>query len=339
MLKPPVELLEDGQWRIKGVYEHQVLKAGLRQLSERWCQDQADLLSFPKGSDGRPLMFREKFFRDLLEGSVRLQSLPARDISSAQPDIKHLALPQLLHLRVLHLDYSPSGVGADTVHSVGGTQEAFMATLDSELFRLLGRRAMGLNGEGKTWGSRGRVGVAENADISDVHRLGREAVFLVSAAAAIPAVPWWAWWVTDERRRFFDASKFTSVEHFPRGKDGVLEVTDYSKPDRHEPTGRLRWFDWKVCLVPEECQLSAAPLRPGAESGGQEDGSLGVAGGRGDGGSAEQDGTKSAPMGSGTAAMVSPEVLSGALKGLRSTKTGVPGRLPQAQKVAAGEGK
>ena len=50
-------------------------------------------------------------------------------------------LPQLLRLRVLHLDFTPSGCGADTVTAVGGTHQAFLSTLDTLLFQHLGRQA------------------------------------------------------------------------------------------------------------------------------------------------------------------------------------------------------
>merc|ERR1711972_705738 len=125
--------LGGGEWRIKGVYEHQVLKAGLRRLDQNWPVD--GLLELPSG------IFRQKILRDLLSGMIRLQSVPNNDVSAAQRDIQKLSLRQLLRLRVLHIDFTPSGAGADTIHSVGGTHEAFLSTLDGLLFQQLGQKA------------------------------------------------------------------------------------------------------------------------------------------------------------------------------------------------------
>lgn len=309
MVAPPAEATDAGGWRIRGVYEYQVLKAGLRHLDNTWPVDQ--LLVFPRGKDGNSLLFRERLLSQLLEGSLRLQSITNNDVAAAQRDVDRLSLRQLLRLRVLHLDFTPSGCGADTVTAVGGTHEAFLSKLDGLLFRQLGQRALGALAKEPEGGA-----LLER----DAHRLGRQAVLTAAAALAVPSPPWWCWWVTSDRRAFFHAERFESEGTFPA--EGVLEVTDLSKADRHEPTGKLRWFDWKADVVTSEANLSPRP--PGDASPSNE-----AAGEMGEEHAAE-DGSqsptrrRSTATGAAAAAMVSPEVLHGMRSSLR--KTGGPGR-------------
>lgn len=247
--KPPVKNLGADTWRISGIYEHQVLKAGLRQLDDTWSVD--GLLQLPRAKDGGSILMRESLFRDMLEGTIQLQSVPANDVAAAQRDVPRLTLRQLLRLRVLHLDFTPSGSGADSgVTGVGGTHEAFLTILDSSLFHRLGESATSALGD--------------DGLLDSHHRLGRQVVFLIAAAAAVPAPTWWCWWLTEKRRVFFNADQFVCACHFPEGDDGVLEVTDMSKADRNDPTGGLRWFDWRVNVVRAEVDLSATPLSSSA---------------------------------------------------------------------------
>lgn len=305
MMAPPIEQLGDNEWRIRGVYDHQVLKAGLRRLDLQWPEDGLD--SFPQGKNG---ILREKLMKDLILGEIRLQSIPTGDVTSAQRDLHRLSLRQLLRLRVLHLDYAPSGTGADTVFAVGATHEAFMGTLDSQLFRQLGRRAMSAVTDG-------------DQQEADAHRLGREAVLFVAAAGALEQPPWWVWWVTQERRVFFHAFDFKIDKDFPEAAAcGVLEVTDFSRPDKHEPTGRLRWLDWRVARITDKATLSAAPLLGGGNSAsaGNDGASVdATAMSAGDSGVGKSESLKNASVGAATASMVSPEVLFGARKSLKKT--------------------
>jgi len=313
LTKPPAEQLPTGEWWIHGVYEHQCLKAGLRVMEERWPEDGMD--EFPRKKDGSNVLFRETLFRDLLSGNVRVQSILGNDIAAAQRDLSHLNLRQLLRLRVHHLEYVPSGCGADTVHAVGATQEAFMNALDSLLFKMLGRKAL----EG-----------LPNTSGLDEHKAGREAVQLAAAAAAVPEPVWWCWWVTDSRRVYLDAHTLSSRSNFPEGPDAsVLEITDNSKRDHHDPSGRLRWMDWKMQIMTVESELSPAPrrLEGGADKGTpqKEDrkeskvgspGSPAVAGEAADGGQASES-----AAGGATASMVSPNMLKDIRKSLRKTGT------------------
>jgi len=173
--------------------------------------------------------------------------VPANDLAAAQRDVTRLTLRQLLRLRVLHLDFTPSGAGADSgVTGIGGTHEAFLATLDSSLFQRLGEKA---------------TNALKGDSLTDAHhRLGRQAVFLVAAAAALPDPVWWVWWITEKRRVYFNADQFSCNCDFPENDSGVLEVTDMSKPDRNATSG-VRWFDWRVHAVREEAALSPEPLQ------------------------------------------------------------------------------
>mmetsp|Transcript_103339 Transcript_103339/g.308718 ORF Transcript_103339/g.308718 Transcript_103339/m.308718 type:complete len:381 (-) Transcript_103339:84-1226(-) len=238
MVTPPAASVGEGGWRIRGVYEYQVLKAGLRHLDGTWPT--GELLAFPRGKDGNSALFRERLLGQLLSAELRLQSITNNDVAAAQRDLDRLSLRQLLRLRVLHLDFTPSGCGADTVTAVGGTHEAFLAKLDGLLFRQLGQRALGSLAKEPEGGL-----LLEQ----EAHGLGRQAVLMASAALAVPSPPWWCWWVTNDRRIFFHPERFESEGAFPAG--GVLEVTEYSKSDRHEPTGKLRWRSGARLLTPQ----------------------------------------------------------------------------------------
>lgn len=246
MRAPPVEGRGEGEWRIAGVYKHQVLKAGLRKLDETWSEER--LFEFVSEGQatldaGKGLM-RQKLVKDMLAGTIRLQSIPPNDVTATQCDLRRLSLRQLLRLRVQLLDYTPSGCGSDTISTVGTKHEAFLRTLDELTLKLLGQKAVGE--------------LALNSD--DMFCLGLEAVLFAAAAAGIPEATsqWWSWCLDGNRRVFFDPSAFACRSEFPEG--GVLQVTDLSKRDKHEPSGRLVWFDWRVHLIGEEGQLAAKPL-------------------------------------------------------------------------------
>jgi len=299
----------------------QVLKAGLRLIDERW-----GLLGKGLGdlADG---MLRSSLFRDLLSGKIRLQSVTGNDVSAAQHDIKKLTLVQLLRLRTLHLDFTPSGCGADTITGVGGTHEAFLTTLDGLLFQQLGHKAVNPGSEN------GQAAAARFKSTSDAHQCGREAVMFVAAAEAAPSPIWWSWWlpegvdvataesggaprVQNRQRVFFNAQLFASSGKFSDG--GVFEVSDFSKPDRHDPSGRLRWMDWKLNVVTEEGDLSqepradivvleaTSPVSPSREAAAN---------------AKNKDDTEPAAAGGNTAGLVNAETLRNLRGGLRKTGT------------------
>lgn len=250
---PPVERLGETKWHIKGMYEHQVLKLGLRLVDKEW--DDTSILELPRDKDGKMSLFRPGLFTRLLDGSQKLKSVPGNDLSAAQPDLRKLSLRQLLRIRVSHLDFVPSGCGADSINSVGATHQAFLSTLDGLLFQRLGLQALG--DAAPDWIDK-ELG-PDNKVHS--HRLGREAILLVAAASAVMVPPRWVWWLRDDCRVFFHVGHFSSEADFPPDSEGgVLEVVDCSKRDQHEPTGQLRWLDWRVELVTSETRLS--PERP-----------------------------------------------------------------------------
>eukprot|EP00929_Paragymnodinium_shiwhaense_P024091 TRINITY_DN14933_c0_g1_i1.p1 TRINITY_DN14933_c0_g1~~TRINITY_DN14933_c0_g1_i1.p1 ORF type:complete len:613 (-),score=137.25 TRINITY_DN14933_c0_g1_i1:444-2204(-) len=243
---PPVEKISQGVSRIRGIYEHQVLKAGLRVLDERWGAPMPAVLPPSASSSKRPM--KEKLLRDLLDGTIKLQSVPGNDVSAAQKDVALLQLPQLLRLRVLHLDFTPSGCGTDSVNTVGDRHEGFLSAVDRALFRELGRRSV----------AELQTGWAETSE-ANFHALGRDTVFFTAAATAIPQPLWWVWWLSEERSVFINSSTLVATTSFPEGSP-VLEVTDSSKADKQDPTGRLRWMDWRVEVIEEQSRLS--PTKP-----------------------------------------------------------------------------
>jgi len=221
-----------------GIYEHQGMKIGLRRLDQIWAG--ADLDVYPTGKGA---LLKERLFRNLFSGEMEIQSIPANDISGAQPDIQRLSLVQLLRLRVILIDFVPSG--GNGLNS--GAAEAFIRTLDSTLFEKLGQRLA-------------NVGFA-SAEPGNFASLGRESMMMMGAAGAVTSPSWWVWWVpgSDKQRVFFDAQQYTIAKAFPA--DGVLEVTIFSKPDTNDSTGMLRWMDWQVRHITKEDDLNPQPPR------------------------------------------------------------------------------
>jgi hypothetical protein len=249
---PPAVPIDASNWHVRGMYEHQVLKAGLQQLDSLWRGE--GLLEFVsnKGGNGSRGVLRKTLLTNLLSGHIHLRSVPANDISAAQGDVHFLTTVQLLRIRVLHIDYVPSGTGADTVNVVGSSHGAFLSLVDRLLFEQLGRKAV--------------AGSSQKAlQTADAHRLGRDAVILVAVAASIPLSPWWSWWITPQCRMFFHTRNFMSAKELPidcRSVGGVLEVRiDRSRSDPNEPTGRLRWLDWSIGLANSKEELRSEPPR------------------------------------------------------------------------------
>eukprot|EP00928_Gymnodinium_smaydae_P045918 TRINITY_DN30566_c0_g1_i1.p1 TRINITY_DN30566_c0_g1~~TRINITY_DN30566_c0_g1_i1.p1 ORF type:complete len:609 (+),score=64.09 TRINITY_DN30566_c0_g1_i1:93-1829(+) len=305
MLAPPLTRTNGDELRIHGVYEHMVLKAGLRILDER---NPRILNEFPRG------LFREKLLRDLVAGNLQLQSVPQNDIAAAQRDICRLSLPQMLRLRVLHLDFTPSGCGANSVNTVGATHEAFLSALDNLLFNELGKKALEATSQ-ELLGSNG----------IEAHRVGRDAVLLVAAATAATTPSHWCWWLTREHRFYFDATRFVFAREFPTNGTGVFEICDNSKRDHHDPTGQLKWMDWRLNVVLREELLSLEPLGTNRAVNASEAGKSVSAAAAGETGpsSSECSKTGTSPVkpsaSAATAAMVSPDVLKGLRHSLRKT--------------------
>jgi len=282
---PKADSVGAGEWWVHGLYEHQVLKIGLRILDRDWGIEK--LFDFPRA--GVSGLLRQKQICDLLSGTLALQAMPSNDVAAAQLDMRALSLRQLLRLRVRHINFVPSGCGSNTVTGVGDAHEALLGLLDRLLFQRLGRSAVG------SLPSSGPL------NDSDAHRLGREAVLFTAVAAAITSPPWWSWWLAEDHLVFLHPVNFTCSPTFPA--DGVLDVADHSKLDKNDPRGVLRYLDWQVKHVAAQKSLSA--VRPHDAVGSQQ---LDLDGG---------DESKAA--GAATASMVSPELLQNSLSSLRRT--------------------
>jgi hypothetical protein len=215
----PVQATKSG-WCIGGVYENQGLKMGLRQLNTR-----PEVLHEPPTTQRKSFFVKEKLVMDLAGGKIDLQSVHPNELNAAQGDVQKLSVDQLL------------GIAVKYNTQAKGSQGEFMMAVENALYLKLGHCATGT----------AKLSCAFE-DVDDVRRLGREAVLLVAAAAAIPSSPTWSWWIMGERT-FFDANNFSCVEAFP--KTGVLEFSDYSKVERF--AGRK--IDWQVRLVEDEGAL------------------------------------------------------------------------------------
>lgn len=231
----PVEQV-DGVIRIKGVYKHQVLKVGLRAMDESWPE--GDLYTFPPKK-----LFREAVVRGLMDGSLKVQSVPRNDVATMQRDLRELSLRQLLKLRVRNLDYKPSGAGTDTTSTLGQAQEVFVRGMDAKLLRLLGQTVV--------------PGQFDDED-DVVYRLGLESVLFYAALSSFKEynleapTPWWCWVLGADStsKVYLDPREYTTREDFP--PEGVLMVNDLSRPDKNEPTGNLIWHEWAIEHVKEE---------------------------------------------------------------------------------------
>lgn len=206
-------------WCVRGVFEHQGLKMGLRQLNTK-----PEMLQALHCDQRKRFLLKEKLMLDLVTGSVELQTVHFSDLCAAQRDVLGLSVAQLVQIRVRY----------DETYT--GPQKDFLMAVENALYWKLGLCA--------TSG----VAFDRTDDVDDIRHMGRQAVLLVAAAAAIPASPVWAWWIADARV-YFDTTQFACIKDFPTC--GVLEYSDYSKVERL--AGRM--IDWQVHFVPDECNL------------------------------------------------------------------------------------
>jgi len=245
VLVPPLKTLPNGTWQISDFYVHMGAKIGLRCLDRDWNTD--ELFVFPQ--DGKTIS-KQSTFERMLRGELFLKSMIGNEISACQSDLVRLSLRQLLRLCVLHIDFTPSGCGSNTVHGAQGHHESFMNTLNGLVFKRLGTKAMvGLQG-------------LELADLeSNSWQLGHYAVLFKSASEALSEHAWWSWRLPfGDHRVFFNPSEFNSLHSFPEDS-GVYVMTDLSKRDKHEPTGHLMWMDWRIEAVTTQDGLNAAVAR------------------------------------------------------------------------------
>lgn len=223
----PMVKTEKG-WCLRGVQESQGLKMGLRQLSTRAHILQEDEAFGSTPSTKKTHFIKKKLMDDLCGDEVTLSQVHPNDLAAAQGDVKRLTTAQLLNLSV---KYDSKASGA---------QGEFMGVVEKVLYDKLGHQILKAVKKTKAGFNLG--------DPAAVRLLGREAVLLVAAGAAIPVTPVWNWW-TPEGRLFFNVDTFSCIEDFP--KSGVLEFSDYSKNDTFSGSS----LDWQVRHVTDQSKL------------------------------------------------------------------------------------
>lgn len=246
----------DTRWEIKGMYEHQAVKLGLRNLDRMFSGDMSDddssddsddesgrvskEKSLPlrsrksTGGSGAPgkkqWLMNDKLIKDLVAGSREFVAVSVREIAAAQPDLRKMNLQDLLRLRVNNLEV----VSRSEVH------DYFLATVDDMLFMQIGRLVVDESCVSDKID-------AEGEDKSKIPPIGKDSCILLAAAGTLAATRYWSWWITEDTRVFFDSKTFTCRENFPEDH-GVYEFNDYSKMDSTDRSGTRRWLEWQVKL-------------------------------------------------------------------------------------------
>uniref|UniRef100_A0A7S4VQB5 Uncharacterized protein n=1 Tax=Alexandrium monilatum TaxID=311494 RepID=A0A7S4VQB5_9DINO len=120
--------------KISDLSEQRVLKTGLRRLHARLVLPKAsEILELPRREDGSCRLMRQSFFQRLLSKEIELQGSMPNDIASAQSDLRHLSLEQLLGVRARTLDFATESRTHDAHNS-------FLAILDRHLFERIASR-------------------------------------------------------------------------------------------------------------------------------------------------------------------------------------------------------
>ena len=130
----------------------------------------------------------------------------------------------MLRLRVLHLDYTPSGAGADSVSTVGSAHEAFLAMLDGRLMRLLGRTAAG------------RVAPELVARPEEAHRLSSGGVPLVGSRQHVVVCELCFQLYSAEKKLRDTVDELAAVSGVDHSEQLVSVLRDggESSPERHQ---------------------------------------------------------------------------------------------------------
>lgn len=245
----------DTRWEIKGMYEHQAVKLGLRNLDRMFTGDVSDDSSDDSDEEEGPhrkstnLREREraasdrksegeakkqwrmnsKLIQDLVAGTREFVAISVNEIAAAQPDLRKMNLHDLLRLRVNNLEV----VSRSEVH------DYFLATVDDMLFMKIGELVVS-DGAAES--------VAQGEDKSHIPSIGKDSCILLAAAGTLDATRFWSWWITDDTRVFFDARTFMCINSFPEDH-GVYEFNDYSKIDTSDKSGTRRWLEWQIKLT------------------------------------------------------------------------------------------
>lgn len=94
-----------------------------------------------------------------------------------------------------------------------------------------------------------------------IYRHGLESVLFYAAVSGFKEhkleapSPWWCWLLgaDGDSKVYINPEAFETRTDFP--PEGVMMVTDHSRPDKNEPTGSLIWHDWLIEHVKEEAGL------------------------------------------------------------------------------------
>jgi len=124
------------QRKFTNVPEQAILKVGLLRLYHEMTlpmMKEGHLKQLPRRANGTSYLLRPGFFQGLLDGSRELKNSIGNDVSSAQADLRHLSLEQLLAIRNNTLDFL-------TNSSTHSAHQAFVRTMDNQIFEKLPKR-------------------------------------------------------------------------------------------------------------------------------------------------------------------------------------------------------
>lgn len=227
-LQVSVTQLGDDTWRVYGLHTDTIMSNGLQRLDAIMDRDKD--IQFPCNDKGRCLVFCSSLFKALLSGDRLIKEVPPTEAASAQRDLRLLSLRQMLQLKTINLDFQPGG---NSIH------KTFLGMLDDLLFKSLGKQAVG----------------SEDAEESSYIRLGRDLVMLTAIAKSVSASMCWVLWF-EKKPLYINMGSMSCTDAASLafdGKDGVLEYTDKSEPDRIK--GGMQ-FDYTVRRVTDVSNLT-----------------------------------------------------------------------------------
>lgn len=239
--KLPTKKTQLGEFVVEGLYVESALKCGLRVMDE--ARPETGLTEFPRRPNGTPLCMAQPFIEALISKQQKMKESDATQLSTAQGDLKHLSVRQLLRLRVNNLDYTPKGEGRNAASG-----EGLLFKLDMMLFLELGRSVV-----------KDLMDKLPALQDADLHLLGRQAVLISAASLTVTAdTTWWVLWCVGQLI-YFDAKEFKGSLEFPAS--GALDIRDdtYSDPVSKGVHWMLRW---QVTQVGSASMIRAPQRQP-----------------------------------------------------------------------------
>jgi len=169
-------------WKLGEVSEPTILKVAILQLFERCVAEEGEdaILLLPKQTAATRAILQASFIKRLLAGDVDLKSATCNDVSSAQADLRHLTLLQLLCIRMGAIDFQTSS-GSHSAHS------SFLESADALICERLARRGMAHGGV-PLFGERRKAEVMRAVGFRMLRVLGVKKWF----EGAVPLPFWWA---------------------------------------------------------------------------------------------------------------------------------------------------